>query len=296
MKSDYISSRLNPKEPKPPFDYERVNITRAFYNRDQISKYGKKIPGVYVFQDTTTGAMYVGAAVNLYNRVTSYFMPSIVKGQGRRVYRYFDKYGYETTNVTLFMLPKGTSVTDVIKLEQYFINLLNPDLNVDLVAGGSEGTHLPMSPEMREKLRLERGVSFFVYDTVVNGFIYKFASKQLAYTSISLHHKSLKSCLDTGNLYLGRFVFSTVELDQYPNDCELTLSDINHLLDEVRISHKVASHPNTKGIYAQNVLNPELSSTFVSLNAFANHVKGDRGSIRPYIDSENPKKGLYRNQ
>lgn len=116
-----------------------MDITRAYYNRNQISKQGKNVPGVYVFQDTKTGAMYVGAAVNLYNRVTSYFMPSIVQGQRRRVYRYFDKYGYESTNVTLFLLPQGTRVSDIIKLEQYFIDLLCPDLNVDLVAGGSEG-------------------------------------------------------------------------------------------------------------------------------------------------------------
>lgn len=171
-----------------------------------------------------------------------------------------------------------------------------------------------MSEEARNKLRLadrlrgSRGVNFIVYDTTVNGLIHRFLSKQLAYDTVGLDRKTINACLDTGKLCFGRFILSTVELPQYGYDCELSLSDLNALLKEARTSYKQSSHPNTKAIYAHNVLHPNLSSAFVSLTAFANHVKGDRGSIRPYINSNKfsvfsgtlknmkRKKGLYRNQ
>ena len=141
-----ISGQIN-KGPNLPQKYSTVEIKRAYFNRRLIANYGKGIPGVYVFKDTKTEAVYVGGSKNLYNRVTSYFMPSIVAADNRRVNRYFRSYGYNNVNLTLFMLPQNTSVIEIVELEQYFISILRPDLNVDLIAGGMSGTHEPMSQE-----------------------------------------------------------------------------------------------------------------------------------------------------
>ena len=53
--------------------------------------------------------------------------------------RYFNKYGFSQVKLTLFILEEHFTWEQVIELEQYFIDSLSPNLNVDLVAGGYNG-------------------------------------------------------------------------------------------------------------------------------------------------------------
>lgn len=107
----------------------------------------------------------MGSSINLpwVNRVSSYFMPSILAKADRRVIRYFNKHGrLRQKNVKLTLLILSTSATwdQVIDLEQGLrLNLMYPNLNVDLVAGGYYGyhTHTPMSTGARNILRKLRG-------------------------------------------------------------------------------------------------------------------------------------------
>lgn len=291
QEDNYLSDRIK-GGPKPPLPYKRFEISRPFFNRKPISLFGKGIPGVYVFRDLATGAIYVGSAVNLYNRVTWYFMPSVLKDTGRRVYRYFHKYGFETTDLTLFTLPVGTAAVDIISLEQYFIDLLEPDLNVDLIAGGSDGFHEPMSLEARDKLRRERATTFFMYDTFLGMCLFLFASKQQAYDTISIHHRVLNACLDTGRLYMNRFLFSAVELTQYTVDSVMSIEDLQSLLDKIRISYK-PNQSAAKPVHAENILHSHLSQSYAGINELAQALKGDRGTIRACIDKPDR---LYRKQ
>ncbi len=367
---NYINDKID-KGPNPPLArsqsgavryYDKVEIPKAYYNRALISKYGKGLPGVYVFKDTKTGALYVGGAVNLYNRTTSYFMPSIVNSDNRRVFRYFRAYGYETVDLTLFLLPVGTTVTEIVKLEQHFIDLLQPDLNVDLVAGGMDGTHTPMAQEMRMKLRLcapsrgsgciakrERwagGASFHVYDTTIEALVFIFDSKQQAYDEIKIHHNFLNNCLNRNasgstprslslcgiasspnpsvaphrfsleakpeserkgkgtvsvregcgkspRLYLDRFVFSYEKLAVYTKEAMLSQDDLVTLFGEVKAAYK-SVQPAAKAINAINVLHPHLSKQYNGIAEFARDVKGDRSTIRGYVNGTTT--GYYRKQ
>jgi hypothetical protein len=54
------------------------------------------------------------------------------------------------------------TLEQVVELEQYFIDTLKPNLNVDLVASSS-GYHDPMSAEARERLRKHRGGGIPIY-------------------------------------------------------------------------------------------------------------------------------------
>jgi NUMOD1 domain len=291
---NYMSNCIK-RGPEPPHNYVRVDIPLAYHNRKLISLHGNNMPGVYVFKDFLTGAMYVGGAVNLYNRTTNYFMPSVLRTGTRRVYRYFDKYRFESTDLTLFILPVGTSVDDIVCLEQYFIDLLQPDLNVDLVAGGMQGYHTPMSQEARNKLRHERGVSFYVYDTAINALVFMFESKQQAYDNINIHYNLLKNCLATGNLYMNRFLFSYVELEKFNLEAVLSIDDLSALFTEVRSKYQ-SVQPFAKKIYAENVLYPELSGTYESLNDLAKSLNVDRGTLRSYINGSRPVGALYQKQ
>ena len=79
--------------------------------------------------------------------------------------------------------------------------MLNPKLNVDLVASGS-GHHRPMRQEIREQLRKQRGIPVYVYDAKDFTLLYVFDSKTYMVDSINIHHKTINDCLDSGQLYL----------------------------------------------------------------------------------------------
>lgn len=146
-----ISSRKTNfnNNPKKGFNHphSKFIIQDPYNNRSKIAEVAKGSKGVYIFEIESKDIAYVGCSINLYNRVCSYFMPSILSNSDRRVLRYFNKYGFNNVKLTLLILESSCSWSQVIELEQYYIDLLSPNLNVDLVAGGFHGYHTPMSKE-----------------------------------------------------------------------------------------------------------------------------------------------------
>ena len=117
-------------------------IENPFHNRKKIASLAKDASGVYIFT-TKDGSIYVGSSVSLYNRVISYFMPSILQNANRRVLHYFKTHGFTTTTLTLHIISSSSAMTS-LELEQYFLDTLKPNLNVDKFAN-STGFHEPMS-------------------------------------------------------------------------------------------------------------------------------------------------------
>ena len=105
---------------------------------------------MYVFLTSEGEVLYVGHSISLYNRIISYFMPSILKTKARRVLRYFNKHGFTNVVLHVYIMKNPASLEQVIELEQSLIDTLKPILNVDLVAKGT-GYHEPMRLEMREQ-------------------------------------------------------------------------------------------------------------------------------------------------
>ena len=120
----------NSNNNKQPHDATKFVIPNAFYNRTEIRKVAKNAVGVYIFK-SKNGHCYVGSSISLYNRVCSYFMPSILAKADRRVLRYFHKYGFKDITLTLYIMNNKATSQMVVQLEQYFMNTLLPTLNVD---------------------------------------------------------------------------------------------------------------------------------------------------------------------
>jgi hypothetical protein len=222
-------------------------------------------------------------------------MPSILANADRRVLRYFRKYGFKDVKLILYVLTSESTVEQSIELEQYFIdhyNSTNPLLNVDLVAGGTKGIHTPMSLEVRERLRKLRGTSFFVYDTLKYSLIYKFQSKQHAYDNIHIDHRTLNNCLYNSRLYLNRFMFSIEPISEFPFVSIISLENLNNLIQEKQ-RDKREIQIKSKKIYAENIKQPSLSKVYNSIGSFAKAIKGDRATIRSYINNKND---LYRKE
>jgi len=268
--------------------YTKIYIEDPFNNRKTILKVTKKQKGVYIWEHNNH--VYVGHSINLYNRISSYFMPSILKTKARRVLRYFNKYGFQNASLTVYIMDPDSSLDQVVKLEQYCIDTMSPNLNVDLVASSS-GYHEPMSQEMKDKLRKQRGTPIYVYN--VNNFtlLYIFESKQFMYDTINIHHNTLSNCLEEGETYLDNFFFSLEKIEESENINLLTLDEITQKVTDKREEYKV-KHPAAKIILAEFKGDKTKNLEFPSLNSLAIHLKGDRQVIRSYL--QNQKEGYYR--
>jgi hypothetical protein len=234
--------------------------------------------------------MYVGHSINLYNRISSYFMPSIFKTRARRVLRYLNKYGFNEIKLTIYIMDINSKLEEVIELEQHFIDSLGPNLNVDLIPSSS-GYHEPMSQEIREKLRKQRGTPIYVYKADDFTLLYIFVSKQYTYNSIGIHHKTLNDCLDTGNLYLDTFFLSLDLIYESLETNLVSLDEIKNLISEKREIYKI-KHPSAIIILAEFKDDSSKNLVFNSLNSLASHLKGDRQVIRQYLKGN--KSGYYR--
>jgi hypothetical protein len=188
------------------FDKEIISINNNIYNLKKFKilepkknkkillKYLKKQRGIYIFKSLDEVNIYVGHSINLYSRINSYFMKSILKSQARRVLIFFNKYGFDNFNLIVYILDDNNNIDDLLNLEQYFIDKLKPNLNVDLIARGS-GFHYPMSDEMKLKLREERGKKIYIYCQYCFKLLYIYDSKQDLINKLNIHHKTLKDCI-----------------------------------------------------------------------------------------------------
>lgn len=217
-------------------------------------------------------------------------MTSILKTKARRVLRYLNKHGFSNIRLTIYIMDEKSSLEQVVGLEQYFIDSLKPNLNVDLVASSS-GYHEPMNPEIRERLRKQRGTPVYVYSADDFTLLYVFESKQHMYNSINIHHNSLNDCLNLGTIYLDTFFFSLDLIRESAKTNILTLDQMKSLVKNKRDIY-IVKHPAAKAILAEFKDDSSKNIEFHSLNSLANHLKGDRQVIREYLKGN--KSGYYR--
>uniref|UniRef100_UPI00315D7969 GIY endonuclease n=1 Tax=Alternaria tenuissima TaxID=119927 RepID=UPI00315D7969 len=273
--------------------HKKIEIWDPYNNRSKIAEFANGAKGVYFFEVESKNMGYIGSSINLYNRVCSYFMPSILAKADRRVLRYFNKYGFSNVKLTLFILDSNSTWEQVLELEQYYIDNLSPNLNVELVAGGYNGYHKPMSQEARYILRKLRGIPIYIYDSNTKSLIFISDSKEWLYSNIGIHHVSLNNCLIDAHLFLNRFLFTLDLISEFPYESILIPEELVSLIETVRSQYK-PNQPKSKNVLAENIVKPELSRTFSSLGKLSRHLKGDKGTIRNYLVGRS--KGLYRKQ
>ena len=150
-----------------------------------------------------------------------------------------------------------------------------------------------MSEEARNKLRKLRGKAFYVYDILSKSLIFIFDSKQFAYNNINIDHSTLDNCLYNGDLYLDRFIFTLEPLLEFNFESLINLEELKILIKEQRYKFKT-KQLTSKVIYVENKYNSLLNKQFNSISEFAKSVKGDRSTIRDYVNGK--KTGLYRGQ
>lgn len=260
-----------------------------YHNRKRIAEVAKNKSGVYVFT-AKNGSCYVGSSSSLYSRVTSYFIPSILTKADRRVLRYFRKYGFTEITLTLHVLTSETRITS-LELEQYFLDTMRPNLNVDVLAS-STGYHEPMSEYWRNHFRKARGIGTYFYDITEGKLV--FISDSIP-DFIGIHRSTILRYSLSQELYLSRFRIVRDYIPELTNSEPLTTIEFKDLVSKTREEHEKGKvHSVSKRILAENMKNPTLTRTYPSIRSFAKAVKGDETTIRKYVSSAEGK--LYRNQ
>lgn len=273
--------------------YKTYTFDKPFHNRKRIRNVCKNKGGVYVFT-AKDNSCYVGSSISLYDRIISYFMPSILIKRDRRVLRYFNKYGFDNVRVTVHIIENGTS-EDCLKLEQFFIDVLKPNLNVDLLASRSH-YHEPLSQYWRDFYRKSRGTGIYVYDITSGKLVYISNSIQYLSDTININRRTVHRSRISDKLYLGRFHMVHDYIPELDNLNPLTTEKFRVLLENVRNTHdKAQVQPESKIILAENINNPSLTKTYSSIRSFARRVKGTPATIRKYIKLSHIGK-FYRGQ
>ena len=122
----------------------------AYLNKSLILKDGKNKAGIYRWVNKVNGKTYIGSSVNLARRFRVYYDLSFLSVRLEKakshIYSAILKHGY--SNFQLEILEYCTK-ENAISREQYYIDLLNPEYNLNSTAGSRLGAKL--SEESRLK-------------------------------------------------------------------------------------------------------------------------------------------------
>lgn len=123
----------------------------TYLNKSIILKDTKNKAGIYRWVNKVNGNTYIGSSVNLARRFKVYFdfsfLSARLKKSKSRIYSAILKHGYQ--NFQLEILEYCTK-ENAINREQYYIDLLNPEYNLNSTAGSRLGANI--SEESRAKM------------------------------------------------------------------------------------------------------------------------------------------------
>lgn len=183
------------------FDLEGATFVDPAENRNPFREFSKGRCGVYVWQ-AAKGNTYVGRSTNLYTRIRSYFLPSVLKRKDQRVIFFFNKHGFKGVVLHILRLPSCTSIETLINLEQEVLDEIKPRLNVEPFARSTRYAQ-PFGHSEQSKHRRSKPV--YVYDKH-GALLLVFKSKQDTLKSMRIHHVSLTKCMQFNYVYLNYFV------------------------------------------------------------------------------------------
>lgn len=121
----------------------------AFSMKKAILKDNQGKAGIYMLTNKLTGDIYVGQSVDLRKRFLNYFNLSYITRRNELIIsRALLKYGYSNFSVTIL---EYCDISDLDVKEQHYFDTLNPQYNIQKIAGGSS-KGLILSEETKNKI------------------------------------------------------------------------------------------------------------------------------------------------
>jgi len=121
----------------------------AYSMKKAILKENKGKAGIYMLTNKLTGDIYVGQSIDLRKRFMKYFNLSYINSRKELIIsRALIKHGYSNFSVTIL---EYCNESDLDLKEQHYFDTLNPQYNIQKIAGGSS-KGLILSAETKAKL------------------------------------------------------------------------------------------------------------------------------------------------
>jgi group I intron endonuclease len=106
--------------------------------------------GIYCIENTVNNKKYVGSSINVYKRRNRHFSElKMVKHKNIKLQRSYNKHGKD--NFIFYVLELVEDKNELIKKEQFYIDTIKPEYNINLIANSSLG--VIRSEETKEKIR-----------------------------------------------------------------------------------------------------------------------------------------------
>ncbi len=110
----------------------------------------ESIQGIYCIKNTINDEFYIGSSYHIYKRRNRHF--SELKNNKHKNYKLqmlYNLYGKESFIFSIIEVVKVKE--NLVEREQYYINFLKPEININLIANSSLG--VKRSDETKEKIR-----------------------------------------------------------------------------------------------------------------------------------------------
>jgi group I intron endonuclease len=106
--------------------------------------------GIYCIENVVNGKKYVGSSINVYKRRNRHFseLKRLIH-KNVKLQRSYNKHGKENFNFYVLELVENKNL--LIEKEQFFIDKVKPEYNINLIANSSLG--VKRSEETKEKIR-----------------------------------------------------------------------------------------------------------------------------------------------
>ena len=187
------------------------NITKKLYldpyqNQWRIYAENLNKSGIYCWLNLINNKIYVGSALNITKRISNYFsvlyLRRYLSKYKSHIYQSIVKYGYN--NFSLHIL-EYCSKEELLVREQYYLDLLQPELNILKVAGSSLGYKF----ENKEKV-LEDKAKTFGHKTIIlnkqNLTINKFDTLKEAANYLNTNYKTIIRYIESGKLFKETYI------------------------------------------------------------------------------------------
>lgn len=181
--------------------------------------------GVYMWKNKVNGKTYVGSAVNLARRLSRYFQQKFLTKQLARgksaIYKAFLKYDYSNFQVIIL---EYCEPSNLIKIEQKYIDLHKPEYNLLTLAGSRLGHKVSteskaliraavlgrvLTKETRTRIGAGLGTPVVVMDLKLNNST-SYVSIAEAARSLNTYPKAIWRKVNSGNLHKGRYKITKI--------------------------------------------------------------------------------------
>ena len=133
-------------------------IKKTTFINAELEYYISNFSGIYKITNVKNKKFYIGSAKNLYKRA-NWHINDLVKNKHKNPHlqNSYNKYG----NVFTFEIIKLCNDNDLFEIEQYYLDTLNPEYNINKSATGRKG---PLREETKQKIAKSQHKEVEQYD------------------------------------------------------------------------------------------------------------------------------------